>query len=47
MKIIIVIWFLAAFRPNLAPRPVPTGRALKMVQNTTKISPETNAKAVS
>ncbi len=27
------------FRPNLAPRPVPTGRALEMVQNTPTISP--------
>ena len=37
-KIIIVILVLAGFRPNLAPRPVPTGRAPKMVQNAPKIS---------
>ena len=30
--------FLANFRPQLAPRPVPTGRARKMVQHATKIS---------
>ncbi len=45
--IIICTWFLPGFRPNLAPGPVPTGRALKMVQNPPKISPETNSKAVS
>ena len=39
MKIILFICFLAGFRPNLAPRPVPTGRARKMVQNAPKISP--------
>ncbi len=31
--------FWVVFRPNLAPRPVPTGRARKMVQNAPKISP--------
>ncbi len=39
MKIVIFIWFLAGFRPNLAPRPGPKGRALKMVQNAPKIGP--------
>ena len=27
------------FRPNVAPRPVPTGRALKMVQSGLRIIP--------
>ncbi len=31
--------FRAGFRPNWAPRPVPTGRARKMVLNAPKISP--------
>ena len=30
--------FLDGFRPNLAPRPVPTGRARKTKQNAPKIS---------
>ncbi len=30
---------LAGFRPNLVPRPIPTGRVRKMVQNAPKISP--------
>ncbi len=30
--------FRAPFRPNVTPRPVPTGPAWKMVQNATKIS---------
>ena len=38
--IIICIWFLAGFRPNLATRPVPTGQARQMMQNAPKISPE-------
>ena len=39
IKIIIFIWFLADFRPNLAPRPTPTGRAQKMEQNAPEINP--------
>ncbi len=39
--------FWAVFLPNLAPRPGPTGRVLKMVQNAPEISPETNSKTVS
>ncbi len=39
--------FWAGLRPNLAPRPVPTGRALKMVQNAPQMSPQTNSKAAS
>ncbi len=38
-QIIICIWFSAGFRPNLAPRPVPTGRARQMVPNAPTISP--------
>ncbi len=36
IKFITFIWFSAVFRPDLAPRPVPTGRARKMVQNEPK-----------
>ncbi len=39
MTIMILCWVLAAFRPNLAPRPVATGRARKMVQNEPMIRP--------
>ncbi len=39
MQTLIFIWFLAGFRPNLGPRPVPTGRARTMVQNAPQISP--------
>ncbi len=47
ITIVISMWFSAGFRPHLAPRPVPTGRARKMVQNEPTLAPETNAKAVS
>jgi hypothetical protein len=39
IAIIVFIWFLAGFRPNLGPRPAPTGRARKMVRNAPTISP--------
>ncbi len=39
IQIVIFICFLASFRPNLAPRPAPTGQARKMVQNEHNISP--------
>ncbi len=34
----IFIRFLVGFRPNLAPRPAPTGRARQMVQHAPKVS---------
>ncbi len=47
MEIAILILVLAGFRPILAPRPVPTGRARKMVRKAPKSAPETTSKAVS
>ncbi len=39
MQMIICIWLLVGFRPSLAPRPAPTGRVRKTVQNAPNISP--------